>query len=42
MSAGLEMEGVLMEQCLKVVGWSSHSRRVLGQRGREVLAGCAA
>jgi hypothetical protein len=40
MSAGLEVEGALVEQFLKVAGWSSHSWRVLGQRDWDVLAGC--
>jgi hypothetical protein len=35
-SVGLDVEGALVEQFLKIAGWPSHSWRV------EVLAGCAA
>lgn len=34
-SPGLEGEGALMGHFLKVAGWSSHSREVLGQRDRD-------
>ena len=41
-SVGVEVEGVLVEQFLEVVGWSPHSRGAPGHRDRDVLAGCAA
>jgi hypothetical protein len=42
LSACLGVESALVTHFLKVAGWSSHSRRVLGQRVWDLLPGCAA